>query len=331
MSKIDGVLRLVTTNGITLTWNHDYETFDPHLWWRAENDTTAILQVFGFAYPANSDIRLSGGEEAFYRLHLASQPPPEWRASNTNQTTLPVEIIGTIAAPGEEHRYAFIGKKDQFIEATVEAARIGSPLDAWLKIVDAEGKQLTRQDDSDGTSDPHIEWKCPTTTNYFLVVGSTLNRGGSNYYYRLRADFAAPDFRATFPSGSLVATAGSTNTIKIDFKRQREHTNEVTAHFRDLPEGASAISTNLPAKNGDASFSLVVASNAPPFQGPIRLALIDTQTKREKFAVVELTTRGENNGVPNGYNKLAIESYDTFWLTIKTQAIAQVATNTAAK
>jgi hypothetical protein len=331
MSKVDGVLRLVTTNGVQLAWNHDYETFDPHLWWRAPSNQAVVVQVFGFAYPANSDIRLTGGDEAYYRLHLSSAPPPEWIESQS-ATNLPLEVTGTISKPGEEDKIPFVGKKDQYVEARVEAATIGSPFDPWLKIVDSEGKQIAKQDDSNGTPDPRLEWKCTQHTNFLFVVGSTLNRGATNFHYRLKAAIATPDYSATWGANSLVMTADSTNTVKINFKRLRDHTNDVAAQFHSLPSGISASTTNLPAKSGEVSFTLVAATNVAPFQGPIRLALVDQQTKTEKFAIVELTTRGEDNGVPNGYSKLAIESYDHIWLTLKPQPPPKVvATNTASK
>jgi hypothetical protein len=56
----------------------------------------------------------------------------------------------------------------------------------------------------------------------------------------------------------------------------------------------------------------------------------DAKTKRAKAAVVELTTRGENNGVPNGYSTLAIESYDHCWLTVKPAPPAKPPITTAA-
>jgi hypothetical protein len=334
MSKIDGVFKLVTTNGITLAWNHDYETFDPHLWWRAPSEQTVILQVFGFAYPAGSEIRLSGGEEAFYRLHLAATAPPAWRDSEVPNTpvALPLEIYGTISAAGEEDKIPFAGKKDQSIEARVEAASLGAPLDAWLKIVDTAGKEIARQDDANGSADPRLEWKCTSDTNFFFVVGSTLNRGGSNYHYRLTARLAPPDFTATWAASALVINANSTNSVKMNLKRLRDHTNDIAPQFRGLPTGVTAITQTLTNKSGEVSFTLNAATNAAPFQGPILLALIDSQTKTEKFVITELTTRGENNGVPNGYAKLAIESYDTFWLTVKPAATnAPAVTNTASK
>jgi hypothetical protein len=332
MSKIDGVLRLVTTNGVTLTWNHDYETFDPHLWWRSPSDKTVVLQVFGFAYPANSDIRLTGGEECFYRLHVASSPPPEWRDSKIEGTnSLPLEVSGTISRAGEEDKIPFIGKKDQYILAEIKSATLGYPLDAWLKIIDSSGKEMKRDDDANGSPDPRIEWKCPADTNYFFVVGSTLNRGGSNYHYRLKANFAQPDFRATWSANSLTMNAGSTNTLKIDFKRLFDHKNEVIPKFSGLPAGLTVTATNLPAKGGEVSFPIVAPTNATPFQGPIRLALIDSKTKQEHLAVFELTTRGENNGVPNGYSKLAIDSLDSIWITVKPATTNTSETKSASK
>ena len=332
MSKIDGVLRLLTTNGVTLAWNHDYETFDPRLWWRAPSEQTVIVQVFGFAYPANSDIRLSGGEEDFYRLHLASTPPPEWRDSKIETTNnLPLEVTGTLLTSGEQQKIPFFGKKDQYIEAQIESAHLGYPLDAWLKIIDASGAEIAKNEDYNGSPDPRIEWKCNRDTNFFLVVGSTLNRGATNYHYKLKARIAPPDFTATWSANSLLVAAGSTNTLKIDFKRLRDHTNEVAAEFRGLPAGVSALTTKLPAKSGEVSFSMIATTNAAPFLGPIRLALTDAQTKEQKFAIVELTTRGENNGVPNGYNKLAIDSYDSIWLTVKPAATNVSETKTASK
>ena len=71
MSKLDAVLRLVTTNGQQLAWNHDFATIDPRLEWQADADTEVIVQVFGFPFPATASIRLTGGEGAIYRLHLS--------------------------------------------------------------------------------------------------------------------------------------------------------------------------------------------------------------------------------------------------------------------
>ena len=42
MSRLDAVLRLVTTNGQQLAWNHDFATIDPRLAWTTDRDQTVV-------------------------------------------------------------------------------------------------------------------------------------------------------------------------------------------------------------------------------------------------------------------------------------------------
>jgi hypothetical protein len=232
---------------------------------------------------------------------------------------------------GQEDRFEFTAKKDEYVEARVDAAKIGSALDAWLKITDRAGKELTKQDDT-GSRDPRVQWQAPADTNYFVVVGSTLNRAATNYFYRLKVASAPPDFSAVWVTKSLVLTNNSTNTVKFELKRLRGHSSDLVAEFRDLPLGVTSPLLNITNKSGEMSMTLA-ASNAPVFQGPIRLFVRDEAGKLEKAAIVELTSRGEDNGVPNGYTTLAIESYDHVWLTVKPEPAPKemAATNSTAK
>src|SRR2546430_12584011 len=52
----------------------DGRTPDPLLAWTAQSAGTYIVQVFGFAYPAVSDVKFTGGNACVYRLHLARGP-----------------------------------------------------------------------------------------------------------------------------------------------------------------------------------------------------------------------------------------------------------------
>lgn len=328
MSKMDAVLRLVTTNGLQLAWNHDFATFDPRLQYRATDEQRVVVQVFGFVYPANNEIRLTGGEQCFYRLNLSTNAPVAIPArESTNLFALPFETRGTISAPGEEDRVAFKAGKDSFVEARVDVAAIGSALDPVLRVLDSSGKELARNDDFEGGRDALLEWKAPAETNYFLAISSLLNRGASNYTYRLSAITVGPEARATWSGSSAVLSNGVTNTLKFDLKRLRGHTNELAVTFRNLPEGVSAVATNLPsAVKGEVAVSLAVATNAPAWQGPIQAFV------GERPALFDLISRGENNGVPQGYNTLAIPSTPHFWITVKGEpAPATVTTNLAGK
>ncbi|MDB6031234.1 MAG: Peptidase domain protein [Verrucomicrobiales bacterium] len=75
MAPVDAVLRIVDTNGLQVAFNHDDgRTLDPFLTWTAERAGTYIVQVFGFAYPAGSEVRFTGGNTCVYRLHLSRGP-----------------------------------------------------------------------------------------------------------------------------------------------------------------------------------------------------------------------------------------------------------------
>lgn len=85
MSPLDPVLRLLDSRGVMVAWNHDDgRSLDPLLAWTAPAAGTYVLQVFGFAYPADSDIRFSGNARAVYRLHVRSGP--------TVRNTIPLGI-----------------------------------------------------------------------------------------------------------------------------------------------------------------------------------------------------------------------------------------------
>src|SRR5207247_8669397 len=61
-SPMDAVLRLVDARGVQVALNHDDgRTLDPFLAWTANSAGTFVVQVFGFAYPATSDVKFTGG------------------------------------------------------------------------------------------------------------------------------------------------------------------------------------------------------------------------------------------------------------------------------
>jgi hypothetical protein len=195
------------------------------------------------------------------------------------------------------------------------AATLGSPLDAFLRIEDANGKELARNDDAEGSRDPSLEWKAATNGTFNAVVGSLTHRGGPDYHYCLALDRALPNFRASLAANSLVVKPDTTNPLKFNVKRLRGHTNELIATLKDLPEGVTAASTNV--QSGDVSLPVITATNAPAFSGPIRLVLADSMAKEERVVSFALTSRGEDNGVPQGYSDLLIDTLEHVWLTVR--------------
>ena len=313
MSKSDVVLRLVTTNGLQLAWNHDGVTLDPRIVWQVTNDQTVVIQLYGFAFPANSEIRLGGGNEAIYRLHLAltNSPPAFLESPSNSPVTLASTTHGRISIPNDEDTFTFTSLKDQTLEFRIDSASFGSPLDAWMRISDSEGKELAFNDDSEESIDPRLELKASASSNYNIRIGSVTHRGSDEHRYHLKIREIQPTYETTLASSSVIVTNGGTNQIKFNLKRLRGYTNEIVARFDSLPSGVSSIQTNLPSKaSGEVSIPLMVATNASPFQGPIRLLL------NNQPVTFPLTTRSINNGVPGGYTDLLIDHLPHLWLTV---------------
>jgi hypothetical protein len=73
-SPVDAVLRVLDSRGIEVAFNHDGSSFDPFLAWTAKSAGSYVVQVFGFAYPAQSEIKFTGGDKCVYRLNLSRGP-----------------------------------------------------------------------------------------------------------------------------------------------------------------------------------------------------------------------------------------------------------------
>jgi hypothetical protein len=321
MSKLDGILRLVTTNGYQLAWNHDFSSFDPRLIWRAPRDETVVLQAFGFVYPANAEIQLSGGNGGIYLLHLTlSETAPADLAiplcEEIKTGAFPLEAFGSICPAGDEDKYPIELKKDDLIEARVNATRFGSSLDPWIVIRNAEDKELARNDDAEGSRDARLEWKTPADGKYSIVVGSLTHQGNEDWRYSLNIAKAGPDYLATISESAFVLESSATNDVKLTTKRLRGFTNELSVAFENLPEGVTAEPVKAEGNSSEIKLK-IIAKDAPAFNGPVRIVLKDNVTSEEKTAGFEMVSRSENNGVPGGYSKLLVERTDQLWLTIK--------------
>ncbi|MGE3313311.1 MAG: hypothetical protein AB7O66_25370, partial [Limisphaerales bacterium] len=272
MSQVDGVLRLVTTNGQSLAWNHDSLALDPRLAWRSPVDQTVVVQAYGFKYPADSSIQLTGGEGAVYRLHLrkgfdAPDGPLPIPATNTVAEP-PALLRGVLATDDVENFHGFRAVKDRLHTLRLAAQSLGAPWDAQIRILDGDGKELAGNDDLDGTSDPGLDWRAPADGVYRVGVRSRTRRGDADCRYELAIAAASPAFRATVASTSWTVTCGATQDVKVAVTRMNGFTNELRISFEQLPEGLASEPATCPSGSGEAALRLVAAPQAPVISTP---------------------------------------------------------------
>jgi len=336
-SKVDALLRLVSTDGVQQTWNHDFGTLDPRLLWQAPSNGSYVVQVMGFKHPADAELRLTGGDGCVYRLHLAvgterpdvlagkgdtAEQEPNNTFTNAMMLTLPASVRGVIGGAEDEDCFAFEMKKGESIEASLEAASVGSALDALLKMTDVNGKELARNDDASGSSDPRLEWKAATNGTFQVVVENLLHNGGTNHYYRLAVQRIAPDFKASLTANFITMTAGETNEVKFTVTRLRGFDRKLKARLKGLPDGLRAEPVDVSEKSGENVLKLIASADAKVAQVPLRLVITDVEPGEERVALFALTSSSEDNGVPGGYTKLLVDSVGQLWLTVKAKPAA---------
>lgn len=389
MSPVDAVLRVLDPDGRQAAWNHDDgRTFDPFLAFTATRPGRHVVQVFGFAYPADSDIRFTGNAKCTYRLHLTTGPalshvtplgvrrgartrltPSGWNLgtegakavefdgavlaegvdrnawrpdgfhrpfelavgdgpegveiepNNTQAEAQPMSVPGAVTGdlnPTEDvDRFRFAARKGQRYAIAVRAAGFGFPLDSWLQLEAPDGRNLVRKDDVAG-SDPRIEWTAAADETLTVVVGNLLHRGGTNLLYRLSVEPDAPHIEATVADHAFTLAAGATNELKVSLRRLGGHEGPVRLVAEGLPQGVSLGKAEAGAKDSEILARLVASTNAAAFQGPVRLRVEPEGTAKPTAVAVrhELVSSGENNGVPQGFRRLVVESVEALWLTV---------------
>ena len=390
-SPLDPVLRLLDAQGVQVAWNHDeVRSLDPLLAWRAPKAGTYVLQVFGFAYPADSDLRFSGSAKSVYRLHVSTDPVArhgwplgvsrsvetrvrwgdwgvpemssestlvpssaiasgtvghslqipghrlplempvgdgkEWVEVEPNDTAataqaleIPSAVSGDLDRAGDEDRYRVSAKKGEALRLEVQAAGLGFPLDAWLKVEDATGKELVRNDDSGG-ADPVLDWTPPESAEYRVVVGNLLQRGGRDQRYRLSVQRPQPVWSASVPEAFLSLEPGKTNEWKVAISRRFGAETRLTVSVRGLPPGVRVDPVEVPEKALEATLRWITATNAASFSGPFQVEVMAPKSVQGLAGVQQarfsLVSAGENNGVPQGFRRLVVELVSRLWMTV---------------
>jgi hypothetical protein len=104
--------------------------------------------------------------------------------SQSQQITLPCAVDGTADASLNDF-YRLALEAGTTLNFDIAAERIGSSMDATLRIYDATGKILYRADDNEAGPDCWGQWTAPAAGEYFVEVSDSRYAGGGRYRLRL--------------------------------------------------------------------------------------------------------------------------------------------------
>jgi len=189
---------------------------------------------------------------------------------------LPAVFNGRIDAAGNVDTWWFEATKDEKIELEVRAARLGSPLDSVLTVLDAEGKELGQADDQGGGQpDAKLTFTAPADGKFQLQLRDRFaQRGGPEFAYRVVVGpvvEAAMDFQLVLPADSITVNRGAEVKVKITVQREGGFDGEIQLAVENLPEGIEVTGDKIEKGKKETSLGFKVPEDTKIQAMPVRI------------------------------------------------------------
>jgi hypothetical protein len=233
------------------------------------------------------------------RFLLELNELPEYVEPASNPVKLPAVLNGRISKPGEIDEWRFAAKKGTQIFFDLKAARLGSPLDSVLTVVDTTGKQLATADDiGNGQTDSRLSLSIPADGEYRIRVQDRLaSRGGPRFAYRLQVSQNDPaGFRVTLAADAVTVDRGKSAKLKFNVERRGGFTGEIELKITGLPKGVTVAGTKIAKGKGNGQ--LTFKSDAAAVIGVSQLRIDATATINGK-PVTRRAVREMSPGEPD--------------------------------
>jgi hypothetical protein len=181
----------------------------------------------------------------------------------------PAGINGRIEAESDIDCYKFTAKKGEKLTIEVFARRCGSGLDPYLRIVNAQGRQMTVSDDMRigirNYADSIIEnWTVPADGDYAIELRDLHLRGGARFVYFMTVTRAEPHFELYVDTDKSQLTPGTSAALFVRAYRKNGFDGGIDLAIEGLPEGVTASCGRiLPGKGQDGCIVLTAADGAP--------------------------------------------------------------------
>jgi hypothetical protein len=227
--------------------------------------------------PGNYPISVANRKYTSNELPFVVDTLPELMEQEPNndlETAQPLKppaiVNGRIDQPGDWDVYRFDGRAGGQVMVEVLARHLGSPLDSLLKLTDADGKLLLINDDFEDVgsglmthhADSQLHVTLPTDGSFFIHVGDTQKKGGSDYAYRLRVSARRPDFELRVVPSTVSARPGSTIPITVHALRRDGFDQDVKLSLKDPANGFAISGGWVPADQNKVQLTLTVPAEA---------------------------------------------------------------------
>ena len=218
---------------------------------------------------------------------------PNDEPSKPQKVNLPIIINGRADRPGDWDVFEVEGKAGETIVAEVDARRLRSPFDSFVKVTGTDGKIIALNDDHyDAASglntdhaDSYLMVKLPADGKYFVHLGDTRRHAGKEYAYRLRISRPQPDFALRVVPSRIVIRSKKSAAVTVYAIRKDGFNGPIKLSFKDLPKGLESSGATLAANK--EVVSLTVKTSLTEMEKPVNLTVVGSATIGKQEVVHE--------------------------------------------
>jgi hypothetical protein len=141
--------------------------------------------------------------------------------TQSEPTTLPATLVGTIAVPGEVDNYQFDGHAGEELVFRVAASRLGSRLESLLVLRNDSGQVLAESGEYENRADTVLTYRLPQAGKYTLSVTDREKGGSEDHFYRVDAG-PLPYITHVFPLGVRAGEPASVSVTGVNLGDMHE-------------------------------------------------------------------------------------------------------------
>ncbi len=254
---------------------------DPDFMFRPERSDTYTIEVRDALWRGREDFvyrltvqrhsvsRPEGKSAAWPTLGRVSEKEPNDTGVQSQAVTIPCVVSGVIATPGDRDVWRLTGHKGQPLVVDVRARRDRSPADPLVRLIDANGRVVAWNDDTNRPeegllthqADPYLRTKLPADGTYYVQISDAQGHGGTEYRYQMRLSAPMPGFSVLVSPSAVNVPTGGTALMKAHVFRHDGWTGPVRLSLAE-PAGYSLNGAFVPDGVDVLPFT-VTAGNSP--------------------------------------------------------------------
>lgn len=210
---------------------------------------------------------------------------PAWDMSDLPQTlepvrtesgahpelTIPSSVTGALDTRKQRDTYRFQAKKGDKVQFALNSRRLALPMDGVLRVLDSEGKQLAREDDTAKQADVRLAFTAPADGAFTLEVSDAFQGGGAQWLYRIDAQPLTGDVVLTVKSDRFHQKVNEEFELPVAIERRSGFDQAITVGIVGLPASVQWMEATSDKQGDSAKEVKLKLKPTEAFSGPLRI------------------------------------------------------------